>query len=278
MDEQPERRTNAELDPRAILAERFDPPPGLFPAPPDDADRDDLRRMSPLQASLVRPVRVVGRVGLNLLPFFDESEPVRPASNANWVWSLRRFARSAVWLLPGYAALLAIATAGADGLRGSGTFSAGAGLRLLGVALATWLGLVALAALTCLLATSRSRGTAAAGLLLAMLGGLLLPLAQVGGPGFVRVLALLGGGVLSVGWATAGLAVARSGVFGAFDGALLVIGAPMIGLGGLLIGALQTIGAVLVLAAGIGIAAKTGRLLPKPDAALAPEPPAGAPA
>ncbi|ASW55853.1 hypothetical protein [Plantactinospora sp. KBS50] len=276
MDEQPERRTGAE-DPRAVLAERFDPPPGLLPPRPTRVP-DDPRRMSPLQASLVRPVRVVGRVGLNLLPFFDEPDPVRPASNTSWVWSLRRFARSAVWLLPGYAVLLAISTAGADGLRRSATFSAGAGLRVLGLALATWVGLLALTALTGLLATARTRGTATAGLLLAMFGALLLPLAPLGGPGFVRVLALLGGGVLTLGWVLAGLAVARSGVFGAFDGTLLVIAAPMIGLGGLLLGILQTVGALLVLAAGIGIAAKTGRLLPKPGSTLAPEPSGGAPA
>lgn len=224
---------------------------------------------SGMAASLVRPVQVIGRVGINLLPFFDEPEPVRPATNPAWVWSLRRFARNAVWLLPAYAVVYAVATFGG----GYRTATAGTSIntvRVLGLAVATWLGLLALLALTCLLATARSRGAATAGLLIAVFGALLLPLAEVPGQAHGRTLALVGATVYSVGWAMSGLAVVRSQVFGAFDGVLIMIAAPMLGVGGLMLDVLQPIGALLVLASGIGIAWKASRLLPRANPTLVP--------
>ncbi|MFD0822266.1 hypothetical protein ACFQ0D_29000, partial [Micromonospora zhanjiangensis] len=223
------------------------------------------------RSALARPVRVIGRVGINLLPFFDESEPAKPATNASWAWSLRRFARAAVWLLPGYAALYIIVTFGGTSLATIATV--GGSVRFFGLLLANWLGMLALLSLACLLATARSRQQATAGALIALFGTLLMPLSGVGVDetgyaGHARVLALAGGAVFSVGLLFSGLAVVRSEVFGPTDGTLLMIAAPMLGLGGLLLPVLRTVGALLVLAAGVGIAWKTGRLLPRPTPTL----------
>ncbi|MFC7550434.1 hypothetical protein [Plantactinospora sp. GCM10030261] len=231
-----------------------------------------------IATSLVRPVRVIRRVGLNLLPFFDERNPAPPAPNMIWLWALRRFARNVVWLLPGYAVLFGLVTARGDDLRRSTSLATGGSLRALGLVLATWLGLLALLALTSLLATNRSRGTATAALLLALFGALLMPLAYAAGPGYARALAFVGGTVFSLGWGLAGLAVARSQVFGASDGVLMMIAAPLLGVGGLIVAALQTVGALLLLAAGVGVAWKAGRLLPRTEAPLLTEPTDGAPA
>jgi hypothetical protein len=237
-----------------------------------DAAKPSTRPTSGPAAALVRPVRVIGRVGINLLPFFDETEPAKPATNASWAWSLRRFARAAVWLLPTYAVLYGLVTYG--GGTGLGTISTtGGALRFVAWTVATWLGLLALLALACLLATARSRGAATAGALIALFGTLLMPLAGIGAhtPGYgghARVLAVIGAAVFSVGLLFSGLAVIRSEVFGPTDGTLLMIAAPMVGIGGLLLPVLRTIGALLVLAAGVGIAWKTGRLLPRPTPTL----------
>ena len=46
------------------------------------------------------------------------------------------------------------------------------------------------------------------------------------------------------------------------DGVMLMIAAPLLGLGGALIGSLQTFGAIFVLISGIGIGYRSGRLVP----------------
>jgi hypothetical protein len=46
------------------------------------------------------------------------------------------------------------------------------------------------------------------------------------------------------------------------DGVMLMIAAPLLGLGGALLGSLQTFGALFVLVAGIGIGYRSGRLVP----------------
>ena len=47
---------------------------------------------------------------------------------------------------------------------------------------------------------------------------------------------------------------------------MLIIAAPLLGLGGALIGSLQTFGAIFVLIAGIGIGYRSGRLMPRETA------------
>ncbi|MBE1492044.1 hypothetical protein [Plantactinospora soyae] len=204
--------------------------------------------------------------GFALLPFVVERRTEQPASDATWAWSLRRSARAAVWVLPGYAIVYGSVT-----LVGSGSapfLTQQRPAHLLGWIGALWLGLLGLMAVASLLVAARSRAIAAAGLLVAIAGTmLLLPFgglpddtAAFGTAG--RVIAISGGVLYSLGWWLTGLAVFRSGVFSRADGTLLMIAAPLLGVGGLLVAALHSLGAMFVLAAGIGVAWRAGRLVP----------------
>jgi hypothetical protein len=222
---------------------------------------------SAVPRSLTRPSRPAG--GFALLPFFEEgseSEPQPAATDASWAWSLRRFARNAVWVLPGSAIVYGFVTFIGDGA--APVSANGRSLPLVIWVVAIWLSLLGLMALTGLLVTARSRGTATAGLLIALAGAMLmlpfagLPEQTPAYAGAGRALALVGASGYTVGWLLAGWAVLHSGVFSYSDGWLLMFAAPMIGIGGLLFGLLQTLGAFLVLAAGIGVAWRAGRLVP----------------
>ncbi|MEU9509243.1 hypothetical protein AB0D32_23525 [Micromonospora sp. NPDC048170] len=225
--------------------------------------------------------------GFGVLPFVEPT-PIGPATNATWAWSLRRLARSAVWLLPAYAILYAVVAMGSDGGVGNDPYPAdGRPLYLVGWVAAVWLGLLALLALTGLLAAARSRRAAVAGLLVSIAGTvLMLPFAGLAEqtPVFgtsARTLVLVGATCYSLGWLLTGWSVARSGMFSIGDGAMLMIAAPLLGVGGALVGALQTFGAIFVLVAGIGIGYRSGRLVPRDiarDAASASLATAAAPA
>ncbi|PZG13154.1 hypothetical protein C1I95_24275 [Micromonospora craterilacus] len=208
--------------------------------------------------------------GFGVLPFVDEPAPPGPATNASWAWSLRRLARAAIWLLPAYAILYGAVAMASDGGVGNDPYPAdGRPLYLVGWVVAVWLGLLALLGLTGLLAATRSRRAAAAGLLVSIAGTvLMLPFAGLAEqtPVFgttARTLVLVGATCYSVGWLCTGWAVARSGMFSIGDGTMLMIASPLLGLGGALIGSLQTFGAIFALIAGIGIAYRSGRLLPQ---------------
>ncbi|SCL24430.1 hypothetical protein [Micromonospora inyonensis] len=227
--------------------------------------------------------------GFGVLPFVVEPTPAGPATDATWAWSMRRLARASVWLLPAYAILYGTVALASDGGAGNDPYPAdGRPLYLIGWVGAVWIGLLALLALAGLLVTTRSRRSAAAGLLVSLAGTvLMLPFAGLTEqtPVFgttARSLVLVGATCYSAGWALTGWAVARSGVFSIGDGAMLVIAAPLLGLGGALVGSLQTFGAMFALVAGIGVAYRAGRLVPRQivrDAAAAslatPTPPAG---
>ncbi|MEH1015030.1 hypothetical protein V6U90_18190 [Micromonospora sp. CPCC 206060] len=207
--------------------------------------------------------------GFGVLPFAPDAGPNLPATNATWAWSLRRLARAAVWLLPAYAILYGAVTMASDGGIGNEPYPAdGRPVYLVGWVLAVWLGLLALLALAGLLVTTRSRRSALAGLLASLAGTvLMLPFTGLAEttPVFgteARTMVLAGAAVYSVGWFLTGWAVACSGMFSYGDGLLLMIAAPLVGLAGALIGSLQTFGAMFVLAAGIGIAYRAGRLVP----------------
>jgi hypothetical protein len=227
----------------------------------------DRRAGTPATAAASAAVRR-NRGGFHLLPFVVESAPA-PATDAAWAWSLRRFARAVVWLLPGYAILYGAVAMASDGGVGNDPYPAdGRAVYLLGWVAAVWLGLLALMALTGLLAATRSRRVALAGLLVSLAGTvLMLPFAGLADqtPVFgtrARSLVLIGACCYSVGWFLAGWAVARSGVFSYGDGGMLIIASPLLGIGGALIGPLQTFGAIFALVAGIGIAWRAGRLAP----------------
>ena len=207
--------------------------------------------------------------GFGVLPFVSEPGPAAPATNATWAWSVRRFARAAVWLLPAYAVLYGVVAMASDGGVGNDPYPAeGQPLYLVGWVAAVWLGLLALLALTGLLAATRCRRVAAAGLLVSLAGMvLMLPFAGLAEqtPVFgttARSLVLVGAFCYSTGWFLTGWSVARSGMFSYGDGVMLMIAAPLLGLGGALIGSLQTFGAIFVLISGIGIGYRSGRLVP----------------
>lgn len=171
--------------------------------------------------------------GFGVLPFVGDPGPAAPATDASWAWSLRRLARAAVWLLPAYAVLSGTVAMASDGGVGNDPYPAdGQPLYLLGWVAAIWLGLLALLALTGLLAATRSRRGAVAGLLTSIGGTvLMLPFAGLAAqtPVFgttARMLVLLGATCYTAGWLLTGWAVARSGAFAIGDGVMLMIAAP----------------------------------------------------
>ncbi|HYN93749.1 MAG TPA: hypothetical protein VES42_07850, partial [Pilimelia sp.] len=135
---------------------------------------------------------------------------------------------------------------------------------------ALWLGLVAAVALAAVLAAASSRRLATGGLLTVLAGTVvLLPLSAVpaDAPAYGTTagrLVLAGATLHTAGWVLLGWAVARCRLLDRGDGVLLMMAAPMIGVAGHLIGPLQTVGALLLLAGGMGVARRAGRLAP-PD-------------
>lgn len=235
---------------------------------------DRRRRSSASEAGMHDPVAPLGTRrtggGFAVLPFIGEPLPRLPATDATWAWSIRRLARAAVWLLPAYAILYGIVAMASDRGIGNAPYPTdGRPLFLVGWLLATWLGLLAVLALTGLLAATRSRRAAVTGLLFSIAGLVLtLPFAGLAAqtPVFgttARVLVLVGSACYSLGWLATGWAVARSGMFSMGDGVMLMIAAPLLGLAGSLLGSLQTFGAIFALIAGIGIGYRSGRLLPR---------------
>ena len=93
-----------------------------------------------------------------------------------------------------------------------------------------------------------------------------------------RYLALGGGAVYSIGWLFFGWSILRSRLFSRGDGLLLMLAAPLLGAGGVWLAPLHTLGALLTLAAGIGIAWASGRLVPSVGRVAAKSRPAAAPA
>lgn len=219
------------------------------------------------------------RGGFFLLPFIPEKPDTPPATNANWAWSLRRFARYAVWLLPGYAVWVGtLSLASADGANLAAYLANDRPMHVVGWVAGVWLGLLALMALTGLLVVARSRRIALTGLLVALGGALLmLPFAAVSeqSPAYgadARVLAVLGAAGYSAGWVLIGWAVIRSEVLSFGDGLLLVLAGPLVGAVGLRSDPMQTLGAIFILTAGIGIAWRAGRLVPEVRPAATPSP------
>ncbi|MEV6350286.1 hypothetical protein [Actinoplanes sp. NPDC051851] len=187
-----------------------------------------------------------------------------PVRDAVWIWSVRRFARLALWALPAAAVLYGWFTLGVQVPPGP----LPVGL------LAGWLATISLIALAGLLAGSRTRRCALLGLLTALAGAIvLLPLAALpdGGahdaitltPAQIDMLVTVGcaagaTGVLLLGWA-----VFRSRLVNPADGILLMLAAIAIGAGTHAVKPIPTVGALLLLAAGMGLAWTGGRLLPR---------------
>jgi hypothetical protein len=189
----------------------------------------------------------------------DHNLPVREAV---WIWSVRRYARLALWALPPAALLDGWLTLGVDTPPGR-----------LPVALAAdWLCVVAAIALAGLLAGTRARRPALAGLLTALAGAVLtLPLAAlppgVSAAGLAQVDPRLAesaaAAVTGAGWLLLGWAVFRSKLVNPADGVLLMLAALALAAGGYARQPLPTVGALLFLAAGTGLAWTGSRLIPR---------------
>ncbi|GIF44705.1 hypothetical protein [Actinoplanes xinjiangensis] len=187
-----------------------------------------------------------------------------PVRDAIWIWSVRRYARLALWALPASAVLYGWLTLGVQGPPGP----------LVVGLLAGWLAVIAVIALAGLLAGSRTRRCALAGLLVTLAGGtMLVPLAGLPEDAVVASAPLVAGhvtdlfaaavvisaaGLLLLGWA-----VFRSKLVNPADGVLLMLAALAMGAGTTTAQPVPTVGALLLLAAGMGLAWTGGRLVPR---------------
>ena len=187
-----------------------------------------------------------------------------PVREAVWIWSVRRYARVALWALPLGALLYGWHTLGVPTPPGA----------LVVNLAAAWLSTIAMVALAGLLAGSRSRRSAVAGLLIGLAGTvLLMPLAALppgtapdGSPlaaAQTHQVAVVAAAVAGTGWLLLGWAVFRCGLVNPADGVLLMLAAVTIGAGSFAARPLPTVGALLLLAAGMGIAWTGGRLIPR---------------
>jgi Amt family ammonium transporter len=213
------------------------------------------------QTASGRPLRVAPAWVGGARP--SAADHLLPVHEAVWIWSVRRYARNALWALPAGAALYGWSTLGVPTPPGP----------LLVQATAGWLCTVAMIALAGLLAGSRTRRPAVAGLLVGLAGGLLwLPLTalppgtgiEAAGitAGQVRIASLTAAAFMGAGWLLLGWAVLRSKLVNPADGVLLILAAVSIGAGSFAVKPLPTVGALLLLAAGMGLAWTGSRLIP----------------
>ena len=187
-----------------------------------------------------------------------------PVREAVWIWSVRRYCRVALWALPLSAVLHGWSTLGIPTPPGPLTVRLVAG----------WLSVCAMIGLAGLLAGSRTRRTATAGLVVGLAGTMLtLPLAALPAGSApagatlaadqVRTAALVAAAVTGAGWLLLGWAVFRSRLVNPADGVLLMLAAVSLGGGAHAARPLPTVGALVLLAAGMGLAWTGTRLIPR---------------
>lgn len=218
-------------------------------------------------------------------------------SAPSWARAVRRFVRAGVWALPAYAvilgvvALLQVPDPHAD-FAGYAAYVTTDRFRFghLAALVAVGVGLLGLLALAVLLAGTPGGGAATIGLLAGMAGAVLtLPLRGLDalarpaiGWSYLRgdagaavtinegvsgsaTAAVVGGLAVALGtlaWLLTGYAVRRCGVLNPADGLLLMVAAPLVGLGGVFVGVLPAVGALLLLAAALGLAWTVSRRSP----------------
>ncbi|WP_412749526.1 hypothetical protein [Krasilnikovia sp. M28-CT-15] len=208
-----------------------------------------------------RPLRVAPAWVGAASPATDADDGLLPVREAVWIWSVRRYARVALWALPMGAVLYGWSTLGAQPGPLALRLSAG------------WFSLVAMIALAGLLAGSRVRRPALAGLLVGLAGAVLLlptvalpldaaPTGSALSADAVRTVAFMGALVTGAGWLLLGWAVFRSRLVNPADGVLLMLAAVSVGAGAYAVRPLPTVGALLMLAAGMGLAWTGNRLIP----------------
>ncbi|GIE99581.1 hypothetical protein [Paractinoplanes rishiriensis] len=193
-----------------------------------------------------------------------KTQDLLPVREAVWIWSVRRYARMALWALPA-AALL-------DGWIALG-IATPPGPLVVRLA-ADWLSVVAMIALAGLLAGARTRRSALTGLLVGLAGLILtLPLTALppgalpeGAPltaDQLRTAGVVAVSTTATGWLLLGWAVFRSKLVNPADGVLLMLAALALSAGMYGKQPLPTVGALLLLAAGTGLAWTGGRLIPR---------------
>jgi hypothetical protein len=216
------------------------------------------------QTASGRPLRVTPAWVGAAHPAGRSEDHLLPVREAVWIWSIRRYARAALWALPLSALLYGWSTVGVAIPPGPLV------IRLAAV----WLSTIAMIALAGLLAGSRTSRFALAGLLVGLAGpALLLPVAALptgiapdGSPltaDQVHTVALIAAAVTGAGWLLLGWAVLRSKLVNPADGILLMLAAVSIGAGAYAVKPLPTVGALLLLAAGMGLAWTGSRLIPE---------------
>ena len=257
--------------------------------------------------SQAQPARSVGRVHpASVAPAAARgrgrrAKPAASSRSSNRTDRLQAFGRYAVWAIPVYA-IAAVAFPRPSGAFSSdratyahylatahGTISEWARIIGLGV-----LGVLSLVALAALLIKARGRWLALVGLI-AGLGGSVLLILEAGsvvirnermrdavlGGDVTRIhgnaqatsgLVPLGLLLLTLGWVLLGIAVFVARGLNRTDGVLLVISAPMIYIGGLVLSMIPVLGAFLLVAAGLGIGFAAGKVQP---AGIIPTPPLG---
>jgi hypothetical protein len=215
------------------------------------------------QTASGRPLRVAPAWVGAPTPAESDGHPL-PVRDAIWIWSVRRYARLALWALPAAAVLYGWLTLGVQSQPGP----------LVVGLLAGWLAVIAVIALAGLLAGSRTRRCALAGLLVSLAGGTMLvplaglpegaveesaPLASGRVPDLLTAAVVISAaGLLLLGWA-----VFRSKLVNPADGVLLMLAALAMGAGTTMAQPVPTVGALLLLAAGMGLAWTGGRLVPR---------------
>jgi hypothetical protein len=218
--------------------------------------------MSQFHTASGRPLRVAP-AWVGAAESETQDDRLLSVREAVWIWSVRRYARVALWGLPLGAALYGWSTLGIAVPPGPLLIELAAG----------WLTTVAMIGLAGLLAGSRTRRSAVAGLLIGLAGAVLwLPLTALpegtapDGTGIpapsVHTTALVAAAVMGAGWLLLGWAVFRSKLVNPADGILLMLAAVSIGAGSFAVKPLPTVGALLLLAAGMGLAWTGSRLIP----------------
>lgn len=179
-----------------------------------------------------------------------------PVREAVWIWSVRRYARLALWGLPVAAVLSGWVTLAAPVPPGP----------LIVRLTANWLAAVALIGLAGLLSGSRTRKSALLGLLIGIAGFLLQGVAAEPAPVVAApmiAVPVVAASVSAVGWLLMGWSVFRSKLVNPADGILLILAAAAVGAGPHAPQPLPIVGSLLMLAAGTGLAWTGGRLLPR---------------
>ena len=206
------------------------------------------------QTASGRPLRVAPAWVGAARPGEQAEDPHLPVREAVWVWSVRRYARTALWALPLSALLYGWSTLGIAMPPGPTAVRLAAG----------WLSIIAMIALAGLLAGSRTRRSAVTGLLIGLAGFVLVPVAALPagvapdgspiGADQTHTVALVAAALTGAGWLLLGWAVFRSKLVNPADGVLLMLAAASVGAGSYAVRPLPTVGALLLLAAGMGLA------------------------